>query len=197
MESAADLIKRDIIPFYLPGGEIYQQLFAASLDPNYQEISRRLVIPKDLNEYKNMMRKVTTTGMFAQMGHVPYTLVVPEEEHKNWYKSMESVPGLNPYGVNLSNKKWPLKKVFLYCAYQVKTCFYFQKYDINILRFTQVSMSLFSALLLTFSIEKQAGLLLYTKEFTQYVWEEELIVLTLPYFYLGIYDQLISWFHLP
>ena len=31
----------------------------------------------------------------------------------------------------------------------------------------------------------QAGIILYTKYFNQYVWEEQLQVLGLPYFYLG------------
>ena len=38
VETAADMVKRDIIPFYAPGGEMYLQLFAASEDPNYNEL---------------------------------------------------------------------------------------------------------------------------------------------------------------
>ena len=34
---------------------------------------------------------------------------------------------------------------------------------------------------------KQAGLIMYYKEFEQFVWEEEWQVLTMPYFYLGKY----------
>ena len=41
-----------------------------------------------------------------------------------------------------------------------------------------------SALLLTFIFE-QAGILMHTKNFVQYVWEEKPVVLTLPYFSLG------------
>ena len=51
VETAADLIKRDLIPFFSPGGEILIQFFAASTDPNYQKISKRLVIPNDWAAY--------------------------------------------------------------------------------------------------------------------------------------------------
>ena len=69
VETAADLIKRDITPFLFPGTEIYKEFFAASSDPVYQEISKRLVIAKDWDEYKDMVRKVTSTGLFADIGH--------------------------------------------------------------------------------------------------------------------------------
>ena len=111
VETAADLIKRDITPFYSLGGEIFSQIFAASSDPNYQEISRRLVIAKDWDDYDDMLRKVTSTGLYAQIGTVPAWHYVQEEEYKHWYRSSGTIGGLNPYGGHLVNKKWPLKKV--------------------------------------------------------------------------------------
>ena len=63
--------------------------------------------------------------------------------------------------------------------------FYFQKYNLNILRFTQVSLDLgyyCQGLHFTF---KQAGLLMDTKKWELYEWEEELKVLGLEYFYIG------------
>ena len=112
LETAADLINRDITPFYLPGGLIFKQIFLASPDENYQEISRRLVIPNDWNEYEKLLHKVTSSGMFARIGTVPSTRYVPEKEFKNWYRSSETIGGINPFGVHLQNKKWPLKKVY-------------------------------------------------------------------------------------
>ena len=110
VDTVTDLLKRDITPFYKPGGEILRQFFAASSDPNYQEISRRLVIPKDWDEYKLMMRKVTSTGMYADIGPFP-NWPTTEEEWKDWYRSSETVAGDNLYMGHLANKKWPLKKV--------------------------------------------------------------------------------------
>ena len=110
VETAADLIKRDITPFYMPGGEILRQNFAASSDPNYQEISRRLVIAKDWDEYYDMVRKVTTTGLFAEIDTVPL-IFNSTDELKEWYRSSETIAGRNPFVGHLANKKWPLKKV--------------------------------------------------------------------------------------
>ena len=110
VDTASDLIKRDITPFYIPGGEIVREAFAASPDPVYQEISRRLVIAKDWDEYYDMVRKVTSTGMFADIGTVP-AWPTTIEEFKDWYRSSETIAGDNPYVGHLVNKKWPLKKV--------------------------------------------------------------------------------------
>ena len=112
MDTTADLINRDITPFTQSGAQIYKQLFAASSDPNNQEISRRLIIAKDFDEYKDMLHKVTSTGLFADLRTLPYTWVVPEEKFKYWYRSSDTIGGVNPYVGHLTNKKWPLKKVF-------------------------------------------------------------------------------------
>ena len=56
VETAADLIERDITPFMAPRAQIFRQFFAASPDPDYQEISRRLVVAKDWDEYEDMIR---------------------------------------------------------------------------------------------------------------------------------------------
>ena len=92
----------------MPGGEIMKQLFAASSDPNYREISQRLVIAKDSYEYFDMVRNLLSTGMFAQIGTFPYTR---EENFKYWYRSSETIGGTNPYVFHLANKKFALKKV--------------------------------------------------------------------------------------
>ena len=94
----------------MPGGEIMRQFFAASPDPIYQEISRRLVIAKDWDEYYDMVRKVISTGMYADMGTLPW-IFNSTEEYKDWYKSTETIAGDFPYIIHLPNKKWPLKKV--------------------------------------------------------------------------------------
>ena len=115
VETAADLIKRNITPILWPGGDFYIQIFAASPDPNYQELSRRFVIAKDYDEYDDMASKVISTGMFADIGTVPW---VYEEEFKYWWRSTEAIPGDYPYAVHLSSKKWPLKKV-LYSSFVI------------------------------------------------------------------------------
>ena len=115
VETAADLIKRDITPFRTPGSEIYKQYFAASPDPIYQEISRRLVIAKDWDEFEELVRQVKATGLFAQIGTEPYWFN-STEEYKDWYRSSETLVGDYPYQIHLTNKKWPLKKVSIVCT---------------------------------------------------------------------------------
>ena len=109
VETAADLIKRDITPIFGPGAEMYKQFFAASSDPVYQEISRRLHISKDWDEFYDLSDKVISTGLYADIGPVP--VVESERELKDWYRSSETIAGDNPYQGHLANKKWPLKKV--------------------------------------------------------------------------------------
>ena len=62
------------------------------------------------------------------------------------------------------------------------------------LRFTQVSHIL-SAIKLKFTFE-QAGLLLDTKKFVEYVWEEKPVILTLPYFSLGGVQSYVCPIHI-
>ena len=112
VDTVSDLIKRDITPFLSPGSEIFQQFFATSSNPNYQEISRRLVIAKDWDDYEDMVRKVTSTGLYADIAPVPDGWYITEEEYKYWYRSSETIGGFNQYTGHLANKKWPLKKVF-------------------------------------------------------------------------------------
>ena len=115
VDTAADLIERDIIPFFQPGTEIWISFFANSPDPNHQEISQRLVIAKDYNEYFDAMRKVITTGLYARIGTVPwcgvYDFYECTQQYNLWYRSSNPISMFNPYSVHLSNKKWPLKKV--------------------------------------------------------------------------------------
>ena len=87
-----------------------RQFFATSTNPDYQEISQRLVIAKDWDEYDELARKVTSTGTYAEIGTKPYWRL-PEAEFKKYYRSMETIPGNYQYEGHLTNKKWPLKKV--------------------------------------------------------------------------------------
>ncbi len=110
-----DLIDRDITPFFGPGREIYRQFFENSPDPDIQEISRRLYISKDWEDYDQKVRDVTLTGKYAEISGVPARpnrpWLVPEKDLKDWYRSSERVGGILPYGAHITNKKWPLKEV--------------------------------------------------------------------------------------
>lgn len=110
-----DLIDRDITPFFGPGREIYRQFFESSPDPYVQEISRRLYIAKDWEDYDEKVKAVISTGKYAEISGLPARpnrpFLVPEEDFKDWYRSSEIVEGIVPYGAHITNKKWPLKEV--------------------------------------------------------------------------------------
>ena len=101
VDTAKDLIIRNITPILRPGEEIFIQIFAASPNRNYREISQRLVVAKDWYEYFDKV--LNFPGMYAQMATVPL--------EGYYYRSTEKIAGDYPYTVYLSNKKWPLKKV--------------------------------------------------------------------------------------
>ena len=115
VDTPKDLIERDITPFFGPGREIYRQFFENSPDPNIQEISRRLYIAKDWEDYDKKVMAVTSTGKYAEISGIPARpnrpWLVPEEDFENWYRSREKVGGIMPYGAHITNKKWPLQKV--------------------------------------------------------------------------------------
>ena len=46
VETAADLVKRNIIPFSWPGSDYYVEMFAEYPDPYYKQIAQRLHITK-------------------------------------------------------------------------------------------------------------------------------------------------------
>ena len=88
-------------------------LFAASEDPNYKELAKRLHIAKSFDEYEDLIRKVNSTGQYADIGYFPWFLNWDNRDHeiKFWYQSSETIGGDYPYILHLANKKWPLLKV--------------------------------------------------------------------------------------
>ena len=110
VETTADIIERNITLILWPEAG-WKEYHAASPDPISQEFSKRIVTAKNWNEYEEMVHKVISTGMYALIGTTPIGYYVSEEEHKDWYRSSETVPEDHPYLGHLSNKKWPLKKV--------------------------------------------------------------------------------------
>ena len=87
------------------------QFFENSLDPNLQELSRRLYIAKNRNEHDELVLKVVSTGLYADIGSMPDYWLVPKENRKDWYRSSETITLGSRFGGSLTNKKWPLQKV--------------------------------------------------------------------------------------
>ena len=108
VDTAADLIRRDITPILPRSYKIYVDIFANSPDPIYRNLSQKLYICKHKEQYinyKNQMiiRKLRNVAiMQSQPSHVRGTL----------YFSKEVVKGRYHFPGSIANKKWPLKKVF-------------------------------------------------------------------------------------
>ena len=117
VDTSNDLLDRDITPFIHPSGGFFKQALANNPDPNIQEISRRLIVTKNWSEFEEMVKKVISTGMFADLSPIPRVFSKKardkEQELKDWYKSTETVSTLfSPFSpASILNKKWPLKKV--------------------------------------------------------------------------------------
>ena len=54
IETLQDMIDRNIIPYYIPGGTIYKKAMLDSGDKNLEELGRRLVIPRDYDHYYDL-----------------------------------------------------------------------------------------------------------------------------------------------
>ena len=110
IETAADMVRRDITPFYFPGMHYMRAVLAASPIPENRELSKKLYIPNDYDEMYELADKVQDTGLYAMIGTTPWAY---PEEFKDWYRSSETLGGFSKYSVHLTNKKWPIKKVLL------------------------------------------------------------------------------------
>ena len=106
VETAADLINRNITLVLQPNQKIYQQIFANSPDPIYQELSRALKVAGSLESYRQY-------AYWARRVH-NYAIMFPRPQG-HWdigHYSSEAVKGRYHFPGSISNKKWPLKKVF-------------------------------------------------------------------------------------
>ena len=55
VDTAADLIRRNLVPVVRNNEEIFRQIFANSPDPDYQELSRRLCVAEQFNKRVNLI----------------------------------------------------------------------------------------------------------------------------------------------
>ena len=109
VNTAQDMIDRDITPVNYPGSESIVYIFAESTDFAYQILARRIVIAKDWNEYYELLGKALSEGNFASIGTKP-----PGSKNlRLWHRSTEKIPAFatSEYVGHAANKKWPLRKV--------------------------------------------------------------------------------------
>ena len=129
VNSAHDLIERNITPFIDNGfrrqdgtSENYLQIYfrTAFRDPVYQKVASRLEVPTDDNNALELWERINspdpknrTAVLFTKNGGRKYW--------NNYYYSEEIVEMEPlPFEIHILNKKWPLKKVYMYIYQSIR-----------------------------------------------------------------------------
>ena len=119
VDSARDLIEKDIIPYCYPGWIPLRGLFNSSIfGPDYQVLSGKLKVPLTQEEFHETVDRISELDdRYAWIGHGEYVFrnwlkYIKKDKTKKFWMSKEFIKlGDYPYAVHLSNKKWHLKKV--------------------------------------------------------------------------------------
>ena len=108
-DTAKQLIKNNITVFDIPGSEYWAQFLANSPIPEYQTLSKTMIIPNDWDEWDNLIEhSIIGKGTHAYMSHM---LSAWRASLGRWWKG-NLVLGNYPYGGYLSDKKWYLNEEF-------------------------------------------------------------------------------------
>ena len=117
IDSAKQLIENNISLYMGPGSYYWVQFLANSPIPEYQTLSKRLIIPNSRNEFKEKLKHdVIGNGTHAFMN---FKLMPDEKSLGRWWKG-NLVQGVYPYVGYLSDKKWHLNEAsdifsFIFC----------------------------------------------------------------------------------
>ena len=126
VDTANDIIERNITLFGWPGGVMWKQWLAQHDNPDYNKLAETMIIPDTWKEYDKMIEH----GILANRTHVQMISYVSpggislgrhpglsdRMTHKGaevWYKSKERVDNF-PYGGYLSRKEWRFNEVEFY-----------------------------------------------------------------------------------
>ena len=117
IDSAKQLIENNITLFTIPGSDYWVQFLANSPIPEYQTLSKRLIIANSWKKYYDMLEyDIIGNGTHAKWD---YALDPWEKSLGRWWKG-NLVTGNFPYAGYLSDKKWHLNEAsdifnFIFC----------------------------------------------------------------------------------
>ena len=117
IDSAKQLIQNNITLFMGPGYDYWVQFLANSPVPEYQTLSKRMIIPNSWPEYEKLVeRGIIGNGTHAIMS---FTIMGKWKSLGRWWRG-NLVLGNYPYGGYLSDKKWHLNEAsdifsFIFC----------------------------------------------------------------------------------
>ena len=109
LDTAKQLVKKNIIVFDGPGSEFWGQFLLESSVPEYNILGETFFCVDDWDTYNDMfLHDILGAGTHAVMlGYLN-----PEEiALGRWYRSKEKLDGMNPFAGYLTNKKWHLNEV--------------------------------------------------------------------------------------
>ena len=84
IDSSADLVTRNIRPYVHPGGFVWKDVLKNSPIKANQELSSRLVIPEDWDDWEALTRKTLEKGTYAKLGN---EITDREKSMGVWYQS--------------------------------------------------------------------------------------------------------------
>ena len=96
METVEDLVNSDTLVYEVPGGEYWQQLFAASPKESYRQMAKTMFFAKTDEEFRNYTRQMAEEGGLAQVasGMEPNELNWGLKHHpqgRGYYESKEKL----------------------------------------------------------------------------------------------------------
>ena len=110
------------------GSYIWKEFLLESPIPEYTLLGDNIIIADNMHHFYNITKyDVIGAGTHAFMGPMlsPVMLDLGKkyhpEEGRGWYRSPETVSGVNPYGGYLTNKKWHLNEVNIKDAFSSLT----------------------------------------------------------------------------
>ena len=118
LDTAKQLVERNITLYYQPGFEGNKQWLLDSPILEYRILGENTIIADDSDHFNNITaHDVMGAGTHAQRTYFVDSgtdLKLGEEYHpqgRGWYRSKETLSGINPYYGYLTSKKWHLNEV--------------------------------------------------------------------------------------
>ena len=124
MDTAQDIIDRNIILFDMPGTEMWRQWLAQHHNKEYNKLAETMIIPETWSEYEKLVEQgiidnrthVFMAGYLslAEISLGRHPDLSPRMTHKGgevWYKSKERVEGYSGFAGYLSTKDFRFNEV--------------------------------------------------------------------------------------
>ena len=109
LDTAKQLVEKNITLYDGPGYEIWKQFLLDSPIKEYKILGKNMIIANDYDHFDYISKNyVIGEGTHAYMGGslLPFELAMGR-----WYRSQEKMAGDYPFGGYLTNKKWHLNEV--------------------------------------------------------------------------------------